>query len=704
MNKVSLKKWSGVIAVFLLAVLFNCILCLGCTRMGLMPVLGIAGSMSVAVMSGYFLGVWAVFVTELIVSLFIKEYIYYGFINVLSVIITTYYYKKGYFKKKSGIFTYLIFIAGINTILTSLIQLQSGHLSEDLFTINAYSTAVGSLPVNMLARSSVIVFTTAIISHVICLMITYIVVRIVPADIKKLLNEFGWLQKPVKDSELEQISKTETRKTKIGTVFAISLISTCLIVLIVVAMVASSLFVQHTMDQRQRLAVGASHMVANIIDGDRVDLYIQSKGNTQEYKDIKGALENIKKMSDDIEYIYVYKITEDGCVAVFDIDTPDMKAADPGELVPFDASVDEYIPALLKGERIEPFISNEYYGWLLTSFIPVYNSDGETVCYACADVSMKYLGVYRRNFVVRILILCSGMIVVIIVTGLWVSKYRVVYPVDTMVMMAKDFRYDSEEAKKANLALLNKLEIRTGDEIERLYNSFVQVAKDSSKSFSKMVQKTDYIEKMQSDLIVILADMVENRDESTGDHIRKTSMYTLIIMRQMRRMGIKSGMLTDDYIQDVYKSAPLHDIGKIRIPDAILNKPGKLTPEEFDIMKKHSVYGGAIIDELIESLPQASYLEVARDIALYHHERWDGTGYPEGLKGEEIPLPARIMAVADVFDALISDRVYKKAFSFEKAMDIIKEESGTHFDPDIVKAFFAVADEAMETAKKQSGS
>lgn len=187
MNKVSLKKWSGVIAVFLLAVLFNCILCLGCTRMGLMPSLGIAGSMSVAVMSGYFLGVWAVFVTELIVSLFIKEYIYYGLVNVLSVIITTYYYKKGYFKKKSGIVTYLIFIAGINTILTSLIQLLSRHLSEDLFTINAYSTAVGSMPVSMLTRSSVIVFTTAIISHVICLMITYIVVRIVPADIKKLL-------------------------------------------------------------------------------------------------------------------------------------------------------------------------------------------------------------------------------------------------------------------------------------------------------------------------------------------------------------------------------------------------------------------------------------------------------------------------------------------------------------------------------------
>ncbi len=165
-------------------------------------------------------------------------------------------------------------------------------------------------------------------------------------------------------------------------------------------------------------------------------------------------------------------------------------------------------------------------------------------------------------------------------------------------------------------------------------------------------------------------------------------------------MGIYSGILTEEYIGDVFKSAPLHDIGKIKIPDSILNKPGKLTPEEFDIMKKHSEYGGEVIDELIESLTEASYLEIARDIALYHHERWDGSGYPKGLKGEEIPLSARIMAVADVFDALVSERVYKKAFSFEKAMEIIREESGTHFDPRIVKAFVAVEDEVRETAEK----
>ena len=118
-------------------------------------------------------------------------------------------------------------------------------------------------------------------------------------------------------------------------------------------------------------------------------------------------------------------------------------------------------------------------------------------------------------------------------------------------------------------------------------------------------------------------------------------------------------------------------------------------------MKLHSTYGGEIITRLIESLTQASYLEIARDIALYHHEKWDGSGYPEGLKGEEIPLSARIMAVADVFDALISDWVYKKAFTFEKAVDIIQEDSGTHFDPDVVKAFIDAIDEVRETAKRQ---
>jgi HD-GYP domain-containing protein (c-di-GMP phosphodiesterase class II) len=146
----------------------------------------------------------------------------------------------------------------------------------------------------------------------------------------------------------------------------------------------------------------------------------------------------------------------------------------------------------------------------------------------------------------------------------------------------------------------------------------------------------------------------------------------------------------------VFRSAPLHDIGKIHIPDAVLNKPGKLTDEEFALMKKHTIYGGDVIEKTRPASANISFLDVAKDLATYHHEWWNGRGYPEGLKGEEIPLSARIMAVADVFDALVSKRCYKPGFGFEKSMEIIREESGTHFDPLVAGAFLNAADEVRK--------
>ncbi|MCR5772021.1 MAG: HD domain-containing protein [Butyrivibrio sp.] len=557
-------------------------------------------------------------------------------------------------------------------------------------------------PVSLLLISFLFFFIMSVPSQCICLFIAFTIIKFVPENIKRNIYEFGWLQKVLNNDEIERLNNTKTRTITTKMVFIIALITTCLIVLMVVATIGSNLFIVYTKQENEELVENASKMVSKMIDGDKIDDYVATGGQGEEYEKIVSELENIRRVSDNIKFIYVYKIKPDGCHVVFDLDTEDVIAADPGEIVGFDKSFEQFVPTLLEGGTIEPFVSDDNYGWLLTSYSPIYNSKGETVCYAGVDISMEYLSLYRRQFLIRLLILCSGIIIVIIVTGLWVAKYRIIYPVNSMVERARFFSYDNEAARKDNVKLLEDLEIHTGDEIERLYHSFLQITKDSMKSFSKMQQKSDYIEKVQASLIVILADMVENRDESTGDHIKKTSNYTLIIMRNMKKLGIHTDVLTDEFMDNVYKSAPLHDIGKIKIPDAILNKPGKLTPEEFEIMKLHSVYGGEIISKLVESLTQASYLEVARDIALYHHEKWNGLGYPKKLKGEEIPLSARIMAVADVFDALISDRVYKKAFSFEKAIDIIQQESGTHFDPDIVRAFMLSLDEVRETAKMQN--
>ena len=192
---------------------------------------------------------------------------------------------------------------------------------------------------------------------------------------------------------------------------------------------------------------------------------------------------------------------------------------------------------------------------------------------------------------------------------------------------------------------------------------------------------------MQNGLIITMADMVENRDSDTGAHIQKTAAYVRIILNGLAEKGYYSSKLTPKYIEDVVMSAPLHDVGKINIPDAVLNKPGKLTDEEFAIMKTHTTAGKKIMEQAISTVKGENYLKEARNMAAYHHERWDGKGYPEGLVGEVIPLSARVMAVADVFDALTSPRVYKPAFPIEKALEIIQEGAGTQFDPKCVEVF-----------------
>ena len=201
------------------------------------------------------------------------------------------------------------------------------------------------------------------------------------------------------------------------------------------------------------------------------------------------------------------------------------------------------------------------------------------------------------------------------------------------------------------------------------------------------------IEKIQNNLITTLATAVEERDQCTGGHIVRTEEYVSKLVEKIRKKE-KYAKLPRLYFRNVVMAAPMHDLGKIKIPDNILNKPGKLTTEEYEIMKKHSEYGAQVIQNSMRSVDDDSYIDVAINIAKYHHERYDGTGYPEQLKGEDIPLEARIMALADVYDALISKRPYKEAFSKEKALEIIKDGTGTQFDPELAPIFIEVVQQS----------
>lgn len=217
----------------------------------------------------------------------------------------------------------------------------------------------------------------------------------------------------------------------------------------------------------------------------------------------------------------------------------------------------------------------------------------------------------------------------------------------------------------------------------------------------QLQRKTKEVSQIRDVTIIAMGTLAETRDNETGNHLRRTQTYLRTLAIKLREHPRFRDFLTDDNIESLFKLAPLHDIGKVGIPDYILLKQGKLTTEEYEIMKTHPTLGGDALAAAEASLPEPNrFLHIGREIAAAHHEKWDGSGYPKGLRGDEIPISARLMALADVYDALICKRVYKKAFTHEEAVSFICAGRGTHFDPDIVDAFSEIRDEFDRIARK----
>lgn len=231
-------------------------------------------------------------------------------------------------------------------------------------------------------------------------------------------------------------------------------------------------------------------------------------------------------------------------------------------------------------------------------------------------------------------------------------------------------------------------------ELERYRNDLEKMVEEQS---DKITESARRISAIQDSVIVGMANLIESRDGSTGKHVKNTQIYVKMIADELHNRGLFPGELTEEFIENIRKAAPLHDVGKIKVPDAVLQKPGKLTEEEFETMKTHTVHSRKIIDTIIGDVEDGEYVKVVGDIAMYHHERWDGTGYPTGLTGEDIPLAARIMAVADVFDALYEERVYKPPVRpIERILQIMMEGRGTQFDPVIIDVFMEMVPKIKE--------
>lgn len=242
----------------------------------------------------------------------------------------------------------------------------------------------------------------------------------------------------------------------------------------------------------------------------------------------------------------------------------------------------------------------------------------------------------------------------------------------------------------------NHLALKQASDFLRDQNSYLE---------DEVRRRTAEVTTVQEVTIHALASLAETRDSDTGNHIRRTKHFVRLLAEKVRSHPRFCGQLDERTIDVLFKSAPLHDIGKVGIPDRILLKPGRFEPEEFEVMKTHTTLGHDAIEKAEKELGlEVPFLKAAKEIALYHQEKWDGSGYPEGLKGEQIPLSARLMAVADVYDALVSRRVYKEGMSHQQAVKIIEEGKGNHFDPDLVEAFLELQEEFQRISKLYADS
>lgn len=659
------------------------------------------GTILVSIVGGYVPGIAVGYATNVVKTVFISGSMYYGIVNVLIAIITAWLARHNWFRSLSRTLLAGAFLAVVCSVadLCLAYLLNDGSFSNRIIAPLVQqivtSGALATLPAQLVSE----LFVNFVDKTLVVLSGT-LLYHILSERFIESLDFAPWQQTPLSDRELSETMNAKPRGMSLATKFVIVIASIISIVAVATTAFSYISFHQSTIELEATKAKGITSLMANVIDPDKVAEYLAKGESADGYAETEAKLAEIRDSFDNVQYVYVYQIRADGCHVVLDPDTAEEPGSDPGSVVEFDDSFKESLPTLLSGGEIDPIISNETYGWLLTVYTPLKNAEGQTVCYLAADLSMERVISNEYTFVAGIIVLFAAFFILVCAVVLWVARYGIIVPVNSIARASSKFVLDEGGIRKENLGNIECLQIRTGDEVENLYDAVGLMSQEVVSHIAEAQEKSEAIARMQSNLIMVLADLVESRDKFTGDHVRNTATYARIIMNQMRREGIYADVLTNEFISNVYQSAPLHDVGKIAVSDAILNKPGRLTDEEFEIMKSHTLAGQEILENAKSAVSESSYLDEAQRLAAYHHEKWNGTGYPYGLAGEDIPLSARIMAVADVFDALVSKRSYKEGFPVEKAFAIIEEGIGTHFDPQVARAFLHAQDKARAVAEE----
>lgn len=664
------------------------------------------GTILAACLCGFLPGIIVGFFSNVLISLGDPISLYYGVLSVLIAVFAVIFARRKAFSSiKYSILVVFVFAfigGGIGSLLTWLLYgFSVGDGISATFTNFLIRQGIGNFWSQLIADFSIDVLDKAI-----SVTVVYLLLRFLP---KKFLLRFEYGYLFVDENENKELGKLVIlarelknnirKRNKSSLRQKVTWFIVCIASLLSITAISIGYYFYNSSIKKiySDFCDGTVQLMLNDIDGDKIETYLSTGVKDEAYEKTMESFNEIRDSNELIKFMYVYAIGETCCYAVFDIDYYDKNGDDAdvlgcelGEEVPFDDEFKKLLPKLWAGEEIPAVISDGTYGYLLSSYKAVFNSEGKCVAYAAADMDMDILISMRMIYIIRLASLLFGCTTVLLAFALMYAEVKIVTPINNIADTADGFVFNNIKDVEIASERMKALDIHTGDEIQGVYEAITQTISDIGAYVKKADDAAKTIAKMQDNVIYTFANLAECRDENTGLHIRRTAIYVREIAKELQRENKYTDIINDRYINDIFKSAPLHDIGKIAIPDAILNKPGRLTGEEFSVMKTHTDQGKSILEGVKSNTVGDSYLNEAVELAYYHHEKWDGSGYPCGLKGEDIPLSARIMAVADVYDALISKRCYKAAMSEEEALQIIKDSSGTHFDPSIVHAFLNI--------------
>ena len=683
------------------------------TGYGIPLYLDTIGTICVTILGGLFPGIVTALVSNTICAIFDPNLIYFGCINILIALWTGWLKKNRSFEKVKDICLFILVAGLASGSIGAAIQLQIvGDSGTTALSSLLDAAGIVNTGYRLPAFFAFNIFIN-ILDKGLSLGAVIAVLRFIPGEVKEMIQRSVWKQNPLSADELKELEKAGGRSGfPLRKRITLLLITMSLLLVAITVAIGVRVHFQNAINERKERAENAARFAAKIVDPDRINEYIREGENAPGYADTEELLYDIRENAFDVRYLYIAKIDRTGTTYVFDLDDKeeyagyamadeDLSGYDPGYFEPIEDSLKPYLEDLLMGEELL-IETRDAWGWMATAFCPVRNSEGDLVCYAGADTTFDALVDYMEDFSIRTLLILISFFALILTFGINMTRTHITYPTSTMILSIRDIIEAGNDQKKLDESLkrIRSLDIHTGDEMEKLYQAFCDMALDQVEQIRSIARFSENTAKMQDGLIITMADIVENRDSDTGAHIQKTAAYAKIIVEGLKKKGYYAEKITPKFISDVVRSAPLHDIGKINIPDNVLNKPGKLDDREYEIMKTHTTAGKKIMEKAIATVGGETYLKEARNMAAYHHERWDGKGYPTKLHGEAIPLSARIMAVADVFDALTSPRVYKPPFSLEKALGIIREGAGTQFDPRCVEVLFEALPEVKEILKK----